>query len=106
MLPYWCWSSLIRNHRPPALSDRYTPVTPSTVATAYTAGYRWPGAALPKPTLTAAETLGSLVKVAPESVDRNMPSSAVSQMSPSAPGTGLNLTPLVGRFAASPAVKL
>jgi len=33
MLPYWCWSSLMRTQLAPASSERNTPFTPSILAT-------------------------------------------------------------------------
>ena len=45
MLPHWCALSLIRTQLAPALSERNTPVTPSTVPMRNSAGYVAPGAA-------------------------------------------------------------
>src|SRR5437879_6289644 len=106
MLPYWCWSSLIRTQDEPPLSERKTPFTPSMVATVNTAGYVEPGAAAPNPTLIASPvTLATLVKLAPELVEWNIPVLPVSQMSPSCPRTALNLPPL-GRPDAAVCVKV
>src|SRR5688572_23192926 len=105
MLPYWWASSLIRAHEVAMLSERKTPATPSTVPATKMAGYDWPGAAAPKPTLTALATAATLVKLAPELVEWNRPVSPVSQMSPSRPATALKCGLTVGRPVAA-AVKL
>src|SRR3954451_8893476 len=73
MLPYWCWSSLIRVHDTPASSDRKIPRTPPILAMVYNVEYVRPVAALPNPMLSASATPASFVKDAPESVECQRP---------------------------------
>lgn len=73
------------------------PRTPPIFALTKTVWYGAPEAALPKPTLSACSTPESLVKLAPESVERQSPYAPVgappaSQMSPSVPGSALKRT--------------
>src|SRR5690606_29950575 len=102
MLPHWCSSSLMRTQLLPASSERNSPVTPSMVATANTAGYDRPGAGAPKPTLYAQLTSGSAENEVPPLVDRNRPVSPATHTSPDWPGTALMLTnPCDGRPVAA-----
>src|SRR5438309_1647893 len=111
MLPYWWASSLMRTQLAPPSSDRNTPRTPDTWAMMYSAGYEAPGAAAPKPTLSAWSTADSLVKLAPPLVECHSPYDEpvppASQTSPSWPGTAWRFTvPVAGRPVAAVAVKL
>src|SRR5882724_2672127 len=103
MLPYWCWSSLMRVQLAPALSERNTPCTPSTVPIANTAGYVDPGAALPKPTFSANVVPATFANEVPPSVEWNSPVLPASQMSPSTPDTAWNRA-VVGSPVAAVAV--
>src|SRR4051812_21933414 len=110
MLPYWCWSSLIRVHDAPASSDRKIPRTPPIFAMVYNAGYVRPEAALPKPMLSASVTAACFVKDAPESVECHrpyaVPEPPASQTSPATPGTALKCAGPVGRPVAAVAAKV
>lgn len=73
------------------------PRTPSIRALVNSVWYEAPGAALPKPTVSASSTPGSLVNVCPKSVECHSPygpsgSPPASQISPAVPGSALNRT--------------
>jgi hypothetical protein len=80
----------------------------------YTALFDFPGAAAPKPTLSACATLASFVHVTPESLECHNPyvpevEPPASHRSPSAPGTAWKYAPPLvpfGRFEAAVAVNV
>src|SRR5881392_2080351 len=71
--PHWWASSLTRVHDAPASVERKMPRTPPIFALAYSAWYVAPGAALPKPMVSACSTPDTLVNVAPPSFECHRP---------------------------------
>jgi hypothetical protein len=109
---YWWRSSLTRVQVRPRSSDRKIPRTPRIRALLYIAGYRRPGAAFPKPIVSASSTPAWRVNVTPPSVECHSPyvppaAPPANQISPAMPGTALNRTfPVPGRPVAGVAVNV